>query len=155
MPLNDEQRKKIVVVAESWQGTPFAGPSCLKGAGVDCAQVLGGVYREAGYWCGDGIVLPDEYSLQIGQHAEDTRYIDIVGKYMREIPESEVKPGDVVIYKMGLAFAHAGIVKFWPSHIIHVTERNGVTAGHGASGALGRLARKFFTLKDCHCKGVK
>jgi hypothetical protein len=154
MSLTNTDRANIVAIAESWYGTRFAGHSCLKGCGVDCAQFLGGVYREAGYWCGDGIVLPTEYSLQIGQHREDPVYTDTLLRYMREIPESEVLPGDVVVYQTGLSFAHGAIIKTWPTHIIHALERDGVTAGHGLDSAFGKLSRKFFTLKDIHCKGA-
>jgi hypothetical protein len=159
MGLSDKQREELVKVAESWYRTPYRGWSCLKGAGVDCGQLLKGVYIEAGHQFSDGIPLPKDYSLQISQHRNDTAYIETVAKYMREIPESEVKPGDVVVYKLGLAFAHAAIIKIWPEHVIHALERDGVTAGHGGEGKFGknikfsRLEKKFFTLKDEFCKG--
>lgn len=152
MSLTNTEREHIVAVAEEWYHTPFAGHSCLKGCGVDCAQFLAGVFREAGYWCGDGIVLPVKYSLQIGQHCEDAVYLAVLQSYMREISEAEVLPGDVVVYQVGLAFAHGAVIKSWPSHIIHALERGGVQAGHGMDTAFRKLARKFFTLKDEHCK---
>ena len=154
MSLSNKEREHIIVVAESWYGTPFYPHACLKGCGVDCAQFLAGVYREAGYWCGDGIVLPAEYSIQIGQHSSDSSYIDIIQMYMREISEAEVKSGDVVIYWVGLAFSHAAIIKSWPDHIIHALERGGVTAGHGMDSNFRNLQKKFFSLRDVHCKGA-
>jgi cell wall-associated NlpC family hydrolase len=147
MPLTSTQREHIVKVAESWYHTPYRGWSCLKGAGVDCGQFLKGVYAEAGFLPGD-IPLPKNYSLQVSQHRKDTEYIDTVARYMREIPEAEVLPGDVVIYKLGLAFAHGAIVVNWPEHIIHALERYGVTAGHGTNLKFGRLEKKFFTLRE-------
>ena len=150
MPLTEQQRQNIVKVTESWYGTPYRGHSCLKGAGVDCAQLLKGVFVEAGHLRED-IPLPKDYSLQVSQHRHDTEYIETVERYMREIPESEVLPGDVVVYKLGLAFAHAAIIKSWPEHVIHALERDGVTGGHGMNFKFGRLEKKFFTLKDEHC----
>jgi len=82
-------------------------------------------------------------------------YISIIEKYMREIPESEVKPGDVVVYKLGLAFAHAAIIVKWPEHVIHSLEREGVHAGHGKNFKFGRLEKKFYTVKDEWCKEEK
>jgi hypothetical protein len=155
MSLTDKERASIVAVAESWYGTPYRGHSCLKGAGVDCGQLLKGVYVDAGYFAADGIPLPLDYSLQVSQHRHDTSYIETIAKYMREIPESEAKPADVVVYKMGLAFAHAGIIKSWPEHIIHALEQGGVTGGHGMNFKFGRLEKKFFTLRDEFCKGDK
>jgi hypothetical protein len=150
MGLTYKQREDLVAVAESWYKTPFVGHSCLKGAGTDCGQLIKGVLLEAGHHFDDGIPLPKDYSLQVSHHRHDTAYIDTVRKYMREIPEAEVKPGDLVVYKLGLAFAHAGIIKSWPSHIIHALEHVGVTAGHGLDFQFGRLEKKFFTLKDEH-----
>jgi len=153
MPLTDKQRENIIKVAESWYGTPYRGWSCLKGAGTDCGQLLKGVFMEAGHRPGDGIPLPLDYSLQVSKHRRDTSYIETLEKYMREIPQSEVKMGDVVLYKLGLAFAHAAIIKIWPEHVIHALERDGVTAGHGMNFKFGRLEKKFYTVRDEHCNG--
>ena len=147
MPLTNEQREAIVKVAESWFKTPYRGHSCLKGAGVDCGQLLKGVFVEAGHLPAD-IPLPKNYSLQVSQHRHDTEYIETVGKYMREITEAEVLPGDVVIYKLGLAFAHAAFVVSWPEFVIHALERYGVTGGHGMNFKFGQLEKRFYTLKE-------
>jgi hypothetical protein len=151
MPLTTAQRAHLIEVTESWYGTPYRGHSCLKGAGVDCGQLLKGVLVEAGHLPAD-IPMPKDYSLQVSQHRHDTEYIDTVEKYMREISEAEVKPGDVVVYKMGVGvFAHAAFIKVWPEHVIHALERYGVTAGHGMNFRYGRLDKKFYTLKDEFC----
>jgi len=151
MPLTDTQRAHIVAVAESWYGTPYRGWTCLKGIGCDCGQLLKGVFIEAGFQFNDGIPTPLDYSLQVSMHRKSMEYIGIVGRYMREITEAEVLPGDVVVYKLGLAFAHAAIIKSWPSHVIHSLNREGVTAGHGMNMKFGKLEKKFFTLKDENC----
>lgn len=148
MPLSDKQREHIIQVAESCYGTPYRGWSCVKGAGFDCGQFLKYVYLEAGHNFPDGIPTPEIYSLQVAQHREDPTYRNIVETYMQEIPESEVKPGDVVVYKIGKAFAHAAIIKQWPNHIIHVLEHYGVTGGHGLNHMFSKFPRKFFTLKN-------
>lgn len=148
MPLSDKQREHLVAVAESWYGTPYRGCSCLKGAGVDCGQLIKGVMIEAGHKFEDGIPTPEQYSLDVAQHRKSTEYIDIVEKYMREIPESEVLPGDVVIYKLGHAFAHAAIIKLWPIHVIHALKDYGVVGGHGMNLKFGKRQKKFYTLKD-------
>jgi hypothetical protein len=148
MPLSDKQREQLKTVAESWCGTPYRGWSCLKGCGTDCGQLLKGIFIEAGHTFEDGIPLPKDYSLQVSQHRHDTQYIDTVEKYMQEINEADAKTGDVVVYKLGLAFAHAGIIIKWPEYIIHALERDGVVGGHGMNLKFGRLQKKFYTLKD-------
>src|ERR1700722_14108058 len=119
MPLTKSQRKKITDEAITWLGTPYRGWSRLKGCGVDCGQLLAGVYIGAGFFPPDGIKMPENYSLQVAQHREDTEYIDTILKYMREIAETDLQPGDVVVYKLGLAFAHAAIVIDWPNYVVH------------------------------------
>jgi hypothetical protein len=150
MPLSDKQRAKIVEVAESWYGTPYRDCSCLKGAGVDCGQLLKGVFLEAGHGREDGVPLPEVYSTQIWLHKDDTTYLDFINKYFREIPEPEVKPGDIVLYKFGRGFAHGAIIKEWANHVIHAMPE-GVVGGHGKNFKFGRLEKKFFTLKDEYC----
>jgi cell wall-associated NlpC family hydrolase len=140
-----------VQVAKSWYKTPYRGWTCLKGIGCDCGQLLKGVYQEAGLRPPDGVPTPKDYSLRVAQHQASTDYIDTIGKYFREIPESEVLPGDIVVYKLGLAFAHAAIIVKWPEHIIHSLEREGVHAGHGMNNKFRPLQKKFYTLQDQFC----
>lgn len=150
MPLTNEQRYMIVAETKSWIGTPYRGWSRLKGprGGVDCGQILAGVYINTGFlpWCVD---LPKYYSLSVAQHKESTEYIDLIRKYFREIPEAEVLPGDIVVYKLGLAFAHAALVVEWPAFVVHAFAHGGV---RGASGdkhpRLMKTSRKFFTLRE-------
>ena len=146
--LTPEQRTAICSEARTWLGTPYRGWSCEKGAGVDCGQLIYGVLRNCGHV--PVLTLPRDYSLQVSQHRASTEYIDLVAKYMREIPESEVQPGDVVVYKLGLAYAHGGIVVGWPDTVIHAIGGNnrGVQHTHGKNTPkFNKHPRKFFTVK--------
>ena len=152
MPLTTAQREAIVIETESWIGTPYVGWSCVKGGGVDCGQLLYGVFHNCGHM--GEIELPKDYPLYVGQHQASTAYIDIVLKYFREIPESEVLPGDVVVWKLtgSLAFCHAAIIKTWPTYFIHALG-TGVKAGDARSRLLFRKSKKlFFTLRDEFCE---
>jgi hypothetical protein len=148
MPLTDKQRETICEVCKLWYGTPYRGWTCLKGIGCDCGQLLKGVLLEAGHTKVADIEIPRTYSLRAAQHRRTTEYVDLVEKCMREIPEEEVKPGDFVIYKIGLGFAHGAIVLDWPHHVVHALDHYGVHAGHGLNFMFGRLPRKFYTLRD-------
>jgi hypothetical protein len=54
----------------------------------------------------------------------------------------------VVVYKLGLAFAHAGIVIEWPT-ILHAIAHGGVRMSSGVSHPrLRRAMHKFYTLKE-------
>ena len=91
MPLTNEQREQVVAEAMTWIGTKYAGWSCVKGAGVDCGQLLYGVFHNCGL-IPEIPDLPKDYPLFIGLHRASTEYVDLVLKFFREIPESEVLP---------------------------------------------------------------
>jgi cell wall-associated NlpC family hydrolase len=146
--MTPEQRQAVLTEALTWKGTPFRGHSCLKGCGVDCGQLVYGVYRACGLI--PEIELPRDYSLQIAQHRASTEYVDIVSQHFREIPEEEVQPGDLVIYKLGLAYGHAALVISWPDYVLQADSIHGEVCGaHGWKDPLFRRnPRKFFTLKE-------
>lgn len=145
--LTELQRASITAEARTWIGTPYRGWTCLKGIGADCGQLIYGVFRACGLV--PIIVLPKDYSLQASQHQASTEYVDLVATYFREITEAEVLPGDVVVYKLGLAFSHAAIIVKWPEYIIQAVPRHGVSGAHGVkTPVFNKRARKFFTLKD-------
>lgn len=147
--LTDTQRAAVVTEVKTWIGTPYKGWSCKKGCGVDCGQLIYGVYRAVGLI--PEIVLPKDYSLQIAAHRASTEYVDLVAKYFHEIPESEAKPGDLVVYKLGLAYAHAAIIISWPDYVLQAANRHGVSGQHGIKNAVWRgKPRKFFTLRGDH-----
>jgi cell wall-associated NlpC family hydrolase len=145
--LTNRQREEIVHETQSWVNTRYRGWSCVKGAGVDCGQLIYGVFRACGLV--PVIELPKDYSLQVAQHRASTEYVDTVAAYFSEIEESEVLPGDIVVYKLGLAYAHAAIVIEWPHYVIQAEARHGVSGAHGTKTPLFRMAaRRFFTLKE-------
>lgn len=152
--MTDEQRAAIVSEARSWVKTPYAGHSCLKGVGVDCGQLIYGVYRACGLI--PVLELPKDYSLQVAAHQTSTEYMDLIDMFFRPILESEAKPGDLVCYQLGLAMAHAGIIVEWPNFIIQAELRHGVSGSHGLNNPglrrhhyLRGTVRQFRTLREC------
>lgn len=145
--LTDRQREEIVRETLTWTGTPYRGWSCLKGAGTDCGQLIYGIYRAVQLI--PEIELPKDYSLQVALHRASTEYVDLVATYFREIPEAEVLPGDLVVYKLGLAYAHAGVIIKWPDYVMQAVGHHGVSGTHGIKNPrFRRNPRRFFTLKD-------
>ena len=49
-------RQAIIVEAESWINTPYHHNQQLKGAGVDCGQILVAVYSKFGF-------IPEDYKI--------------------------------------------------------------------------------------------
>jgi cell wall-associated NlpC family hydrolase len=150
MPLTIEQRAAVVAEAESWNLTPYRGWSCIKGpqGGVDCGQLIYGVFRNAGLVSSD-LDLPKDYPLNIGLHQASTEYINLVLRHFREIPESEVQPGDIVVWRLtgSKSYCHGAIIKSWPDYIIHAYG-NCVKAANAKSRLrLARSEKLFFTLR--------
>lgn len=144
--MTDAQRAQVVREAETWLGTPYRGHARVKGAGTDCGQLLYAVYHACGLI--PTIPLPKDYSLQVAKHRASTEYVDLVATYFTEIPEADVKPGDLVVYKFGHAYAHGALVVRWPDYIIQAEQAHGVSGAHGIKTPIFRRApRKFFTLK--------
>lgn len=138
------QRSRILDVAASWERTPFHDDARLKGVGVDCAQFVAAVYLEAE-------IVPTfdvpRYQAQWFLHRTDERLMDFVLQYSREIDESDVLPGDLVLYRLGRAYAHAAIIVDWPNEIIHAHKLSGmVIRARPFDSDLVRCPVKFFTL---------
>ena len=156
MSLTAAQREEIVSESKTWLGTKYVGWTAIKGprGGTDCGQLIFGIYRNCRYLPAD-IHLPKDYSLQVAQHQASTEYIDIVATYMREIQVDEILPGDVVIFKLGLAYAHGAIITDFPT-IIHALYHGGVQGGNILKHPkLNKAERKYFTLRDQYCSKIE
>lgn len=117
----DEARAKVVAEARSWLSTPYHHRAKLKGIGVDCAQLVLGVYENA------GLVKPfdtGDYPMDWHLHREDERYLTIISRLAGPIEREAAKPGDVVLFKFGRAFSHGGIITEWPQ-IVHANRKDG------------------------------
>jgi hypothetical protein len=149
--LTQTQREAVITETESWIGTKYAGWSCVKGAGVDCGQLLWAVYHNCGLI--PVVDLPKDYPLFLGQHRASTEYVDLVLQYFREIPEAEVQPGDLVVWRLigSKSYCHGAIIKSWPDCFIHAFNTS-VRAGNAKSRLRFLKSEKlFFSLKDEFC----
>lgn len=113
-------REAIVEEARGWLCTPFQHRARVKGAGVDCIQLLADVYEAVGLVRG---VALDRYPRDWFLHREDSRLVDGIARVA--VPVTVPLPGDVALFQIGRAVAHAGIVVQWPQ-IIHASEAMGV-----------------------------
>jgi len=136
----------IVAEARSWIGTPYHRGARIKGAGCDCATLIAQVCIDLG-------LIPEiEIPRESANHflANDNPiYLETVMKHADEIPEGEVQPGDVVMYRRPgwKIFTHAAIVVDWPSAVVHASVSRGVIMSHGIEGAMRRWERRFFRAK--------
>jgi uncharacterized protein YijF (DUF1287 family) len=68
----------------------------------------------------------------------------LVDKYFDSIDEADVQPGDLVVYRLGKAFAHAAVIVSWPDYIIQAEAHHGVSGGHGTKTPIFRHAPRVF-----------
>jgi cell wall-associated NlpC family hydrolase len=115
-----EQRAAVCAEAKTWLGTKYHDKGRVKGAGCDCMTFIACVAQQVGLI---GEIDIPFYSAQYGLHRDKETYLDGLLEYMREVQTPE--PGDVVIWKMGRVFSHAGIVLSWPL-VIHSHAERGV-----------------------------
>jgi cell wall-associated NlpC family hydrolase len=140
-----EFRSAIAAEAMTWKDTPYHPNGALKGVGVNCAQFLFMVAKNAGVIPADA-PLPRWYTPQLATNSKEERLVAYVTAYgATEISEADVKPGDIVLYKTGQAHGHAAIVLDYP-RIIHVLPIHGCQMGSADEGKLGALNRRYFTL---------
>ncbi len=139
-----ERRGLVIAIARTWLGTPFVDNQGLKGCGVDCAYFLARVMEEAGLTA--PIEIP-HYSPQIYlNRLGDETYLRMLLQYAREIKESDVKPGDFVLYKQAESYTHGGIIERWPDAIIHPLRPHGVMYSAAWEGFLKNRPHRFFSV---------
>lgn len=143
-----ETRARIVAEAMTWVGTPYISNGLVKGrrGGTDCAMLLLGVYGNVG-------LLPKEfdprpYPPQWHVHRSEEKYLAAVTQFVKEIP-GPPKPGDLAMFKIGLAFAHGAIVTNWPN-VIHAMGNDQVVMQDVSKNIIGKRAlaivpQRFFS----------
>ena len=149
--MTPEQRARVVEVAKQWLRTPYHHHGQVKGAGVDCAMFPLAVYKECGLIPED--FQPPEYSMQWHLHRSEELYLKTIEPLCREfmvwpdIPSSQPRPADFVVFKFGRTYSHGAIVIEWP-RIIHSYIPHGVQYGNALQdGELIGREMKFFEVK--------
>lgn len=141
----DEFRSAIATEARTWIGTPYHPNGNLKGAGVNCAQFLYGAAKNAGVLPEDA-PDPRKFTAQLAAKTKEERLVAYIAAYGgAEIPEGEVKTGDIVFYRVAGEHGHTAIVLDWPN-VVHSMPLNGCQMGIVNEGSMGAKTRRYFTL---------
>lgn len=143
-----EQRDAVIAEAMTWLRTPFRHQARMKGrsGGVDCAGLLLATYESTG--CTPHI-QPEEYVMQCMLHDRRERFVEVLERYGKEIPEQQAKRADAVVWRVGRSYSHGAILlEDWPGLVIHALTGFGVMKAHGTQDGFlsGRKERRFFTL---------
>lgn len=110
-------RKDVVVCAADWIGTPYRHQASRKGIGTDCLGLLRGVWREL---IGPEPEALPPYTPNWAEALKQETLLAAARRYLVEIPIGDQRPGDVLLFRMGLGHPakHCGIVSA-PDRLIH------------------------------------
>lgn len=126
-------RVKIIEEAKTWLRTPWHHAARVKGAGVDCGQLIIMTYINAGlvpyFETGD---YPQDWML----HQVDERFLGWIHQYLD--PVEKPQPGDVAAWRFGKTFSHGAIVVDWPIVIHAYLHEGNVCYGDATKGMLAR-----------------
>lgn len=143
MSTEAETRAAIVAEALSWERTPYLSHAKLKGVGCDCATLPAAVFAAV------GIVseINPTYTADWMMHRDEEQFLSFVLPHAREIPEADLQPGDLVIWKFGRTFSHSAIVLDYPT-VLHAVIRGGavIRADMTVDVDLIDRPRKYFSV---------
>jgi len=143
MSMTDAQRARVIEAAQGWLNTPYHHKARVKGAGVDCAQLLIGVYAEA------GLIDPfdtGDYPMDWMLHREEERFLLWLEHYCTVV--ASPLSGDIAIWRYGRTFSHGAIVTDWPA-IIHAWRPAGrVVIGSADEEELAGRPVRFYRIKE-------
>ncbi len=120
--MNEDKRKEVVAEARTWLRTPYHHMARVKGAGVDCVQIIIAVYAQCGLI---EDFQPEFYPPDWHLHRSDEKYLQGVTKYATRIPVEEVLPGDLLLFRFARCASHGAIVTEWP-RVVHALMGIGV-----------------------------
>lgn len=115
---------RLISSARSWIRTPYHHHARVKGAGVDCIQLLIAAHQEAGLV---SEIDTGNYSTDWHLHRSEEIYLGGVQDHLRLMSEDDasaytrnarqndlVLPGSVLVFRVGRTFSHGGIITEWP-----------------------------------------
>jgi cell wall-associated NlpC family hydrolase len=110
-----DERAAVITEARTWIKTPWRHAAAIKGAGVDCAMLLARVFIDVGLVPEfDPRPYPPDWYL----HRSGERFLGFLLDRSHQVEKPE--PADVIMLRVGRAFAHGGIVSCVdPLTIIH------------------------------------
>lgn len=140
------ERARVVAAARSHIGTPYLDCANVRGVALDCATFIAMAY------CDAGIEAPfkfGQYAPDWYMHGNAELFLDGVMERAIEIEQTAALPGDLVLYRFGRCYSHAGIVtdRGWPEIVHCFKQAKQVTIDNGDQGILQGRARRFFTRK--------
>ncbi len=138
-------RESIVAEALRWEGTPFHHKACVRGVGVDCANLLIGVFHAVGLV---PAIDPGYYPPDWHLHKDEPRFLATLRQYADQLPEGEIPlPGDIAMFHYGRHAAHGSIVVAWPIVLHAWRDVGAVVRTEADRGPLGERLDSLWRLR--------
>jgi NlpC/P60 family putative phage cell wall peptidase len=122
-----EIAEHVLLIAESWIGTPYRHQASLKGVGCDCLGLVRGIWREL---YGYEPERPPPYAPDWAERSGEDRLMDAALRHFGSpLSPAEALPGDLLLFRWRpqLAAKHAGILSA-ERQFIHAYEQAAVIA---------------------------
>jgi cell wall-associated NlpC family hydrolase len=98
----DFERAQVVDEAMTWLRTPFASRAQIKGAGVDCANLLVAAFASV-----ERVTIPD-YPSDWFLHSDRERLLEVVVPLCLKVDVPAL--ADIALFHFGRAVSHGGII---------------------------------------------
>lgn len=125
--------EQIIAQARTWLGTSYHHQGRLKksargSGGVDCLGLVIGVIGELGIQDGNGKPLTQADEFNYSMYPERGRLVGSISKHLREVRISEMRVGDVLLFRTFKDPQHVGLLTEYPgggSGLIHCNSSAG------------------------------
>ena len=132
----------IIDEARTWVGTAYHHQARVKGAGVDCANLIAGVLEN----CGWPKFHLDTYSTQWHLHNTEEKLLNILESYgCKRLQDAAV--GSIITFKFGKVSSHIGIITS-PTTFIHADVRVGKVTEVSLNGQWAQLVSGYWSLPE-------
>lgn len=139
---HEAERQAILTEARTWLRTPWKHAGSIKGVGVDCAMLPLTIAKALGHVAQD--YDPRPYPEKWYLHHSEEIFVAQLERYAHRIPQERLEPADLIMYRMGRAACHAGIVVD-DDYIIHAYRPHGAVTLHERRG-MAQWVDSFWSL---------
>lgn len=141
--MTPQQRDAVCTEAKTWIGTPYHHHGRIKGVGVDCGQLLVGVFHNAG-------LVPNvdlgAYATDWHLHHSEELYLGWMRKFCRPILREDAQPGDIEVFRFGRTYSHGTVIVQGNLRVHAYVNRAVILSAPYEEPLEGRLSQ-FWTLK--------
>jgi cell wall-associated NlpC family hydrolase len=144
---SEERQKKLKAILDEWAGTPFRHSCGIKGLGADCLQSVAEIMREVGVSSipNKFPVYEKDWHLHRGQERILESLFNLGQSEEISFDESLLKNGDIIVFRYGRTYSHAGI--YFDNLVHHVQDGAKFRSTTLNEPQIKNLKKKVFRIK--------